>query len=477
MSHRFLAFATTVVASIAFPLVARAQEFVQSDSPQWLKDRRYTEGAGVRTGDLELHPGIAGEFGYDSNWFMRSSLVGAVNGPPVLPSLVFRLTPSLELSTLSPQRREGDTGPVSQSVAFHAGIRGTYREFIGITNDPGSGDLANQRGLSVLADARLEILPEHPVGGSLSANYGRFTLPNSSSTNPNDGFTHDDVSVGAELAIQPGGGMLDWHFGYQFHDTLFENSVAAGFDNASNDLYTRGRWKFGPKTALIHDTSVRFLTYADANRAASQGLVNSSPVRTRLGLNGLISDRFAALAMAGWGASFYSTALPQQPQYDSVIGQAELRWFLSANPGIANPSDVGLTLSSIAVGYVRDFQNSYIGNFYGSDRGYLKFVYFFAGRVLTTLEGGVSSIEYPTMYWTDGVQRHSGFSDFRTDVTAFGEYRITDSVGFNLTLRQTENFSNVHRMPDTEAGQTTNSDYLDMAWSRFEVFMGVRWFM
>ena len=33
----------------------------------WLKDRRYGEGIGIRAGDFELHPGIGGEFGYDSN--------------------------------------------------------------------------------------------------------------------------------------------------------------------------------------------------------------------------------------------------------------------------------------------------------------------------------------------------------------------------------------------------------------------------
>ncbi len=64
--------------------------------------------------------------------------------------------------------------------------------------------------------------------------------------------------------------------------------------------------------------------------------------------------------MVGWGASFYDNpaGFAAQPQYDSVIGQAELKWFLSAGPGIAAPSDVGLSLSSVALGYTRDFQNS-----------------------------------------------------------------------------------------------------------------------
>jgi len=475
MIHRSLAYAQPIVALVTFPRFATAQTegLAAGDSPQWLKDRRYGEGIGVRTGDFELHPGIAAETGYDSNWFLRSSRVGVLNGPPVLPALEFRVTPSLALSTLGPQRREGDSGAAVPDVAFRGGINGTYREFVGISNDPGSADISDQRNISLMADAHLDIAPERPLGGSLSASYGRFILPNSAAADPDLSFTHDDVSAGAELAIQPGGGMLDWHFGYQFHDSLFENTVGAPFDNMSNDVFTRGRWKFGPKTALLHETTVRFISYADPNRAAQEGLVTSTPVRTRIGLNGLVSDRVAVLAMVGWGASFFDTVIPQIKQYDSVIGQAEVRWFLSANPGTANPGDVGLTLSSIAIGYNRDFQNSYLSNFYGSDRGYVRFAYFFAGRVLLTLDGGVGAVEYPTMYWIDTTLRHKSFTDIRADATLFGEYRFTDTIGLNATVRETANFSNVHNVPDTE-GDTVG---LDMAWNRFEAFLGLRWFM
>lgn len=50
----------------------------------WLKDRRYQEGAGIRAGNLELHPGVGGEIGYDSNWFLRTSKEGPqfINGAP-----------------------------------------------------------------------------------------------------------------------------------------------------------------------------------------------------------------------------------------------------------------------------------------------------------------------------------------------------------------------------------------------------------
>jgi hypothetical protein len=183
--------------------------------------------------------------------------------------------------------------------------------------------------------------------------------------------------------------------------------------------------------------------------------------------------------MVGWGATFLDQNITTaQPQYDSVIGQAELKWFLSASPGVAAASDVGLALSSIALGYTRDFQTSYLGNYYGQDRGYLKFAYFFAGRALITLEGGVAAIEYPNMFFGNGTatmaatQRASAFTDVRADATLFGEYRFTNTFGINTTLRYTANFSNT-QIPDSPTG----TGLIDMGWNRFEAYLGVRWFM
>jgi hypothetical protein len=472
--------------ALLVPSVASAQALNQGDAPAWLSDRRYTEGIGIREGDLEIHPGIAGEVGYDSNWFLRSSANGFLNSAPVapiVPSLQFRITPSLYLTTLGPQRTQGEPAGEAPSVRFRAGLNATYREFVALGTDSSPG-ISQQRNLGGAADARMEIAPERPFGAALFANYLRTIQPNAATSDPNLAFTRDDVGVGGEFVVQPGGGTLDWHFGYQFHDTLFEDSAGTPYANSTNELYTRGRWKFRPRTALLYDATFRFINYADQSSALQAGLVNSAPVRARLGLNGLVTDRFALLGLVGWGASFYDNGHAVQPQYDSVVGQAELKWFLSASPGLQQSSDVGLALSSIAVGYTRDFQNSYLGGFYGSDRGYLRFNYFFAGRALVTLEGGAGAVEYPKMYWlATGDARHDAFTDTRIDATLFGEYRFTDSFGLNATFRYTGNISDAS-VPTTDLGSTPGGQHnapaaisYDMAWNRFEAFLGVRWFM
>jgi hypothetical protein len=469
--------ASASLLALLVPGAASAQALNQGDAPAWLSDRRYTEGIGIREGDLEVHPGVAGEFGYDSNWFLRSSNSGYVNSNPIS-ALEFRITPSLYVSTLGPQRREGEPEGEAPSVRFRAGANATYREFIGLGNDPSGGDFSQQRNLGGAADARLEIAPERPLGAALFASYMRTIQPNSATMDPNLAFNRDDIGVGGEFVVQPGSGTLDWHFGYQFHDTLFEDSAGTPYANSTNELFTRGRWKFRPRTALLYDATFRFINYADSNGALQAGLVNSTPVRARLGLNGLVTERFAALVLVGWGASFYDNSHSVEPQYDSVIGQAELKWYLSASPGLQQSSDVGLALSSIALGYTRDFQNSYLGGYYGSDRGYLRFNYFFAGRALLSLEGGAGAVEYPKMWWLattpNPTLRHEAFTDVRADATLFGEYRFTDSFGLNATVRYTANFSDNH-VP-VSANPNVPGSY-DMNWNRLETFLGVRWFM
>jgi hypothetical protein len=85
-----------LIAAAALPIPAQAQ--------QWLSDRRFGEGIGLRVGDLELHPAIGAEFGYDSNYFQRDDSEGVID------AYRLRITPSLSLSTLGSQRRGANPG-------------------------------------------------------------------------------------------------------------------------------------------------------------------------------------------------------------------------------------------------------------------------------------------------------------------------------------------------------------------------------
>lgn len=469
---------------------AQPQYTSQADNPQWLKDSRYSDGVGVRAGEFEFHPGIAGEVGYDSNWFQRSSQQGVDNGPPlapVIPAVEFRVTPSLYISVAGGPPTQEASVATSPAVAFRAGITATYRAFVGTSSDASQpqNDIAGQANVGGGADARLDILPGRSVGGAIFANYGRVILPNEGNANPNISFNQDNVGAGAELAIQPGSGTLDWHFGYRFSTTLFEESEGQPFANYTNQAYTRGRWRFRPKTALLYDAALDFFNYTNSALAEQQGLVSSTPARARIGMTGLLTDRFSVLAMVGYGASFLDNKIPQVQQFDSVIATAEFKWFLTASPGLARATDLGLSLSAISLGYTRDFQNSYLGNFVTLDRGYIKFDYLFAGGVAVQVLGGIEAQEYPTLYWLvptpTGLTaqfRGGSFTDPVADASVFAQYNFTQIFGMNATFRYTQSFSN-NKVADTNPslGAPVGSGFYGMDYQRFEVFLGLRLYL
>jgi len=281
------------------------------------------------------------------------------------------------------------------------------------------------------------------------------------------------LNAGADFTLRPSSGTLDWKFGYNGNFQFFDYSAVTPFNNLQNTIFTRGNWRFGPKTSLIYDGNFAFVNYTQQAQAFN-GLFNSTPLRSRLGLNGLIAPRFGLSAFAGYGGSFVQTGgNPLVQQYDSVIGQLEAKFFLTANPATnQDPNAVGLSVSTLSLGYNRDFAQSYLGSFYGSDRGYLKFSFFFGGRALVSLEGGVGAREYPNIFSNGNpTPIHTAFTDAAVDATLFGEYRFTNTLGLNTTIRYTEEISSTSFPADA-----TGALY-HMAFRRFEAYLGFRWFM
>jgi hypothetical protein len=446
---------TAVLTFALLPTVSYAQ-----DQP-WLKDRRYREGAGIRAGDFELHPGLAAEFGYDSNYFRRA------DDPDEDPigSLRLRITPSFSLSTLGPQRREGGPPP---TLEFRAGIAATYNEFFPVSgSDAGQDLMSDQRNIGGTLDLRLDILPQREWFGSVFGHLGRSIQP-SNEGDTTISFNRLGFRTGAEAGWAPGAGLLDWRLGYAFNGTIFESDRFTQLTNVGHEISTRGRWRFLPRSGILYDGRINFVSYPDGDEKTS-----SHPLRARLGYNGLITNSFAVLAMAGWGASFYEPAPGQAEDtvqdFDSVIGQAELKWYLTPNP-TDDPQGAGLSLSTLSVGFSRDFFDSYIGTYYERDRGYANFSYFFAGAFLVALEGGVAAIVYPDVVSPP----EPAWTDIRIDSSLLAEYRFADSFAINSTLRYNTNISDTS-IDSTDVAGNVVSDSLQ--YQEFEAYLGARWFM
>jgi len=464
-----------VCGALAFAAVAL---FTTTASAQaWLKDRRFQDGAGIRAGDLELHPGIAGEFGYDSNFFLRTNKTAPdnINGAPALPvrdAALIRITPSFSIASRNPTPAESEGPTAMPVVLFRGSADATYREFIG------AQEVRDQRNVSGQANVRADFLPGRVIGFGVFGGYVRTIRPTVLG-NPDESFNRSDLIGGGEVAVTPGGGTLDIRGGYQIQAALFEQTEGVPFSNITHEVSVRNRWKFRPRTALFHYTTLRFINYLHPERA--QNFLNDSvPLRSEFGVTGLVTPRFAVLAAAGYGASFQrggeSAAVRQ---YDSVMGQAEATFYLSANPAASDPGQVGLSLSTISVGYVRDFQQSYVGNFYGSDKGYARLTYFFGGKAILNIDGSVGAVEYPDIFIVPSpgaapTLANGSFTDIRIGSSLFAEYRFTDSFGVNATIDYAQNISNT-RLP---AGSTGTAPlFFDMNWQRFQAFLGARYFL
>src|SRR5450755_1909584 len=258
----------------ALPLTAHAQ------SQPWLADRRYGEGIGVRVGNLELHPGIAGEVGYDSNYFLRA--------PEENPIAAYRLrvTPSITLATLGAQRAPGLSPAGPAPISFQAGAYVAYNELIA-ADSKYSDAVRNQRHVDVGGDLNLNLFPTGRVGVDSYLNFVRMVQP-SNETDTENAFDRDTVRLGAGATWRPGGGLFSWRLGYELSYNFFEDDPYKDLNNYQNQVNMRGRWRFLPRTALLYEGSYTWVSYSK-NTVQTDGDI----VRSSIGLNGLITNHFA----------------------------------------------------------------------------------------------------------------------------------------------------------------------------------------
>jgi hypothetical protein len=431
---------------------------VESASAQeqlWLKDRQYREGIGFEVGDFELHPGLGAEFGYDSNYFRRASSEDPVG------ALRIRISPSFSIATLGPQRRGEDAPP--PTVNFRADLAASYNEFIPVSgSEAGQEQMKGQRNIMGDLGLNLDILPERVWSGRLYGGVTRSVMP----TNEGDtsaSFNRDIPRGGGEIIWAPGGGMLDWRLGYGFEGTFFEAGDYTNLNVLRNTVSTRGRWRFIPRTALMFDMRAGFFIYP-----SQEVKTNSYPLHARIGLNGLFTPWFGLMALVGYGTSLYQGAIIGEPEdFDSIIAQAELKFYLTPVAD-GDPMKASASLSSLAAGFIRDFDDSYIGTYLEKDRGYLKFSYLFGGVFLAAVEGGAAAVRFPAV-----LQYGQGapWTDLSVDASVLAEYRIKDMWGINATFRYDGYFSSTNLTFPGGVGSDA------MAYQEVSAFLGARWFM
>lgn len=418
---------------------------VKAMAQAWVGNSNFSEGVGIRTGNLELHPSVGAEFGYDSNFLRASAGEGRIE------ALKLRVTPSLTLSTLGTARRNATTPP---DVTFAGSAYASYFELFPL--DSQYDDIRSRRNVALGLDAKLDAFPKRKVGFDLGGGYVRVIQGEGATDNlTSEGFNRDTVRGLTGVTWRPGGGLFEWRLGYGITYNFFESERYERLANLHHEIGTRGRWRFLPRSALLFDSTYGLVRYTNGGATPADG----DTIRSRVGFHGLVTYNLALLGMVGWGSSFYKPtgALTAPRQFDAPIANAEVRWFIQPRPNL-DEATVTSGISSVALGYTRSFSNSYFGTFYQSDRGYAQMSTFLVGAVAAGMEFGVSRVAFPE------VPPESAFEQLRIDARAFGEYRFTETLAGNLTV----NYDQVN-------GPVVAQENLD--YKRWQAYLGVRWFM
>ncbi len=433
------------------------------DRQVWLQNRQLLEGRGIRTGNFELHPGVGADFGFDSNTFYTSSTLSN----NIRPALRLRVTPTFYVSTLGAQRAANSDSPTTAlpTLNFRGGVGLVYNEWIGVQSGISLGALRN---LGAQGTLRFDFFPGRTWQFGVGADFVRLIQPGGQdgyigSPGTARGLNRNTLLGNVEIAYAPGRGVFELRFGYNIQATLFDE--IPGNNSLTHTGFARMRWRFLPKTALVWEGFISRVGYLNDPETYSGGLFSATPMTTRFGLAGLLTNRVSLTVLAGYAATFYELG----DNADTPIGQAEIQWIIDAR-------------SQLRGGFVRDVQQSYFGNYFIRNRGYASYMQSFGGRFVLNVDAGVGLYQYGYLTHRRGDPRAGvayaspdiggdfdpttkRFNATRIDGTVFGEYRMNEIFGVNATIRAETLISGFRTPP---------SGTQPIDWTRVEAMVGVR---
>lgn len=423
---------------IVLPSLANAQV--------WLPDRDSREGPGISLGDsLVMHPGVGVEGGYDINPLRRNQNVEGAGR--------LRVTPYIDIETRRGVRRVADEGVIDATppkIEFRMGLAG-YGDWY-FSKDRMVDD---QDYFGVDTTMNFILFPEGNFSLLADAAYRRSLQPYESATDQRESH---NITPGIGFRVRPGGGTLSLELGYRYRWLFYEDKeVAERSDKMEHDLRFITSWKMFPKTAIMTKIGFTPTTYVDGNSPN----LNSLPVRAKIGLQGLITERFGLSLFVGYGASFYQPPPGQNSvdDFEGVIADGQLMFFVTPT-------------ANIRIGGQRDFQDSFYSNYYTKTGGYLVYEQMFAGMFLASLKGDVYHRDYST--YTDAFgSGYAPSTNNREEIWAGGtlllELRVKDWLSFHASARYQGNFTDFQY----ETTDPTLSN-IPTEFQKFEAMAGVR---
>jgi len=305
-----------------------------------------------------LHAGLFADIGYDTNVFY-----GTKDGTS--PAPVLHITPRLEISNAA---RDG-TIP-----------SGTYYDVSGSVNivrylvGSGEQEITEQNAVNPSVGGMAQFSSGQALSFTLSEVFSRFQqAPYTKSTNV---LTRNNNMASASLTFAPGGGRLRVMLRYSNLIDKYEDTFDSGSNMGNEGVLDIG-WRWLPRTTIYVKAAQGAITYFSSGRSSSY------PLRTLLGLRGLLTEKLSVNLAAGYSNAFYSTG--SNPSGLGNLGAvAEINYAMSL-------------LSRAGLGYHHDFVNSpFVGQFYYLDAVYFAYQQIVASRLVTYLNGRYEHRRYGT---------------------------------------------------------------------------------
>lgn len=346
-----------VVAAVA---LVGAPAYAQDFHATPYSESVYNEGPGFRISNgLVIHPGIAADFGYDSNVFYTPT---SQEG-----SALMRLRAHLDLATLPPQSFENDESKDVRKVEFRFSAQVDYREYLN-TNPI----IQAQRSVNLFGGFHLSILPAGPFTLTIDDSYVRTVDPRNFEPTMLMGATNftRDYNRASLTGVYKIGQALELGIGDYFQVNYYESGPRFG-DSLADEGQLWAKWRILPRSILSLQLRVGYTDYVNNET------VNAIPLRAVAGFSTLVSTWFGLSVTAGYGNSLNRTG----PSYNNFVGGAELRFMLPYK-------------EIISLIYDRDFYDSLFANFFVDDHVGLVFEQPFTARLAARLEGGVRFRHY-----------------------------------------------------------------------------------
>jgi hypothetical protein len=352
--------------------------------------------SGLKLGDEAiLHAGVFADIGWDSNVFYATS--GSDKTAPVL-----HVTPRLELTNASKD------GSIPGGTYYDLSASVDFRKYLsnsnGAPDDPTKQDAVNPS-----VGGSVEFSSGQALSFALTEAFSRVQTPPYAVGDP---ITRDDNMASATLRFAPGGGRLRVMLRYTNLLDYYEGNFNSG-SNMGNEGVLDVGWRWLPRTSLYLQVSQGALTYFNTVRDANNNVIDRSsyPLRTLLGVRGLLTEKLSVNIAAGYSNAFYSASAGTPSGINGNLGVVtELNYQMSL-------------LSRAGIGYHHDFVNSpFLGAYYNMDAIYASYQQMVASRLVTYLYGRFEN------------RRFGGFGISRTDNSVVGGVAVDYMIGHFLML-------------------------------------------